>query len=96
MLNIHFSHHGIIANISAADGQVQAPTGSPVTQISDGQVQAPTGSPVAQISDGQVQANATVSTPSASVQPYTGAAASSVVRSELFGLAAGVLAVAFL
>lgn len=40
--------------------------------------------------------NGTVAAPSASVQPYTGAAASSVVRSELFGLAAGVLAVALL
>ncbi|KAK4507150.1 hypothetical protein PRZ48_000884 [Zasmidium cellare] len=83
-----------------SDGQIQAPTGSPITQISDGQVQVPTGSPVQQISDGQIQKptgnNGTIAAPSASVQPYTGAAASSVVRSELFGLAAGVLAVALL
>lgn len=37
------------------DGQLQAPTGSPVQQIPDGQVQQPTGSPVQQIPDGQVQ-----------------------------------------
>merc|ERR1719436_1847831 len=40
------------------DGQVQAPTGAPVTQISDGQIQAPTSTaaPVTQIGDGQIQA----------------------------------------
>ncbi|KAI5370191.1 hypothetical protein Slin15195_G010690 [Septoria linicola] len=77
------------------DGQIQAPTGSPVTQIADGQIQAPTGSPVTQIADGQIQAPAN-STASATVVPYTGAAALPTMRSELFGLAAGVLAVAML
>merc|ERR1712115_30860 len=38
------------------DGQVQAPTGAPVTQISDGQIQASTAAPVTQIGDGQIQA----------------------------------------
>merc|ERR1711939_1119267 len=43
------------------DGQIQAPTGAPVTQISDGQIQASTApastaAPVTQISDGQIQA----------------------------------------
>lgn len=42
----------------AADGQIQGPTGAPVTQIGDGQIQAPTGSPVSQISDG-TSSNAT-------------------------------------
>ncbi|GIZ40369.1 hypothetical protein CKM354_000371000 [Cercospora kikuchii] len=79
-----------------ADGQVQAPTGSPVTQIADGQIQAPqqTGSPVTQIADGQAPTNGSVASPS--VVPYTGAAAIPTMRSELFGLAAGVLAVAML
>lgn len=82
-----------------SDGQIQAPTGSPVTQIGDGQIQAPTGSPVTQIGDGQVQAptgNSTVAAPSATIQPYTGAAALPTLRAELFGLAAGVLALAVL
>jgi len=88
-----------------SDGQPQAPatTGAPVTQISDGQIQAPTStlvSPVSQISDGQIQAptgaNNTIVSPTASVVPYTGAAMPIAVRGELFGLAAGVLAVAML
>ncbi|CAK1355636.1 unnamed protein product [Cercospora beticola] len=81
-----------------ADGQVQAPTGSPVTQIADGQIQAPqqTGSPVTQIADGQVQAPTNGSVASPTVVAYTGAAALPTMRSELFGLAAGVLAVAML
>ncbi|KAI6894609.1 hypothetical protein KC334_g12047, partial [Hortaea werneckii] len=50
------------------DGQVQAPTGAPVTQISDGQVQASTAAPstaapVTQISDGQVQAPTSTAAP---------------------------------
>lgn len=41
-----------------ADGQIQAPTGAPVTQIGDGQIQAPTtkAAVVSQITDGQIQA----------------------------------------
>ncbi|KAI7163204.1 hypothetical protein KC349_g1487 [Hortaea werneckii] len=50
------------------DGQVQAPTGAPVTQISDGQVQASTAAPstaapVTQISDGQIQAPTSTAAP---------------------------------
>lgn len=79
-----------------ADGQIQAPTGSPVTQIADGQIQAPTGSPVTQIADGQIQAPTNGSVASPTVVAYTGAAALPTMRSEIFGLAAGVLAVAML
>ncbi|KAK5136898.1 hypothetical protein LTR08_001820 [Meristemomyces frigidus] len=87
------------------DGQPQAPvtTAAPVTQISDGQPQAPVATsvaPVSQISDGQTQAptgaNSTIVSPTASVVPYTGAAMPIAVRGELFGLAAGVLALAML
>ncbi|KAI7380279.1 hypothetical protein KC328_g12874 [Hortaea werneckii] len=45
------------------DGQVQAPTGAPVTQISDGQIQASTAAPVTQISDGQIQAPTSTAAP---------------------------------
>lgn len=91
----------VVSQIS--DGQIQAPTSAPVapvTQISDGQIQAPTSTPaaapVSQIGDGQVQAgNATMTAmPSATPQPYTGAASVPTFRNELFGLAAGVLALA--
>ena len=75
---------------------MQAPTGSPVTQIADGQVQAPTGAPVTQIADGQIQAPTNGSVASPTVVAYTGAAALPTMRSEIFGLAAGVLAVAML
>ncbi|EMF17469.1 uncharacterized protein SEPMUDRAFT_146491 [Sphaerulina musiva SO2202] len=88
------------------DGQIQAPTttGAPVTQIGDGQIQAPTaaatssGYVVSQIPDGQIQAptNATKVSATPSVMPYTGAATIPTMRSELFGLAAGVLAIAML
>lgn len=86
------------------DGQIQAPTtkatGAPVTQISDGQIQAPksTGTPVTQIADGQIQSpvNGTKTSATPSVAVYTGAATLQTMRSELFGLAAGVLAVAML
>merc|ERR1712070_1180733 len=50
------------------DGQIQAPTGAPVTQISDGQIQAPTSTaaPATQIGDGQIQApSAGTGTPAA-------------------------------
>ncbi|KAF2214611.1 hypothetical protein CERZMDRAFT_90171 [Cercospora zeae-maydis SCOH1-5] len=82
-----------------ADGQVQAPTtGAAVSQIADGQIQAPqqTGSPVTQIPDGQIQNPVNGTAPHPSVVPYTGAAALTTVRSEIFGLAAGVLALAML
>merc|ERR1711977_594261 len=47
------------------DGQIQAPTGAPVTQIGDGQIQiqAPTGAPVTQIGDGQIQAPTSTAAP---------------------------------
>ncbi|KAI7529392.1 hypothetical protein KC319_g20016 [Hortaea werneckii] len=50
------------------DGQIQAPTGAPVTQISDGQIQASTApastaAPVTQISDGQIQAPTSTAAP---------------------------------
>jgi hypothetical protein len=71
--------------------QPQAPTSAaskastaPVSQISDGQIQAPTGS------------NSTIASPTATAQAYTGAAMPTAIRGELFGLAAGVLAVALL
>lgn len=88
-----------------------AATAAPVSQISDGQIQASTAaavSPVSQIGDGQPQAplstgtgvaaaptNGTIAAPSASVQPYTGAA-SSAVASSAFAIIAGVVAVALL
>ncbi|EME88948.1 uncharacterized protein MYCFIDRAFT_86151 [Pseudocercospora fijiensis CIRAD86] len=86
-----------------SDGQVQATSPvAPVTQITDGQIQAPTSrpvSPVTQISDGQVQAptnGSAIATATPTVQPYTGAAVLPTMRAELFGLAAGVLAVVML
>ena len=83
-----------------SDGQIQATTSVPrVSQISDGQIQATTGRPVvSQISDGQIQAtaNGTRATSSPTVQAFTGAAALPTLRAELFGLAAGVLALAAL
>jgi len=85
-----------------SDGQIQATTAAPVSQISDGQIQASTGTGavVTQISDGQIQAttgaNGTVASPTASVVAYTGAAMPTAIGSQLFGLAAGVLAVAML
>jgi len=85
-----------------SDGQIQATSAAaPVTQISDGQIQATSAAaPVTQISDGQIQAttgaNSTVASPTASVVPYTGAAMPTAIGSQLFGLAAGVLAVAML
>merc|ERR1712072_752192 len=53
------------------DGQIQAPTGAPVTQIGGGQIQAPT-SPAAP-ANGTAIASPTMS-PSASAEAYTGAA----------------------
>ncbi|KAK5717609.1 hypothetical protein LTR17_015962 [Elasticomyces elasticus] len=88
-----------------SDGQIQATTAapvSPVTQIGDGQIQAPTSTAggAAQASDGQIQAsagaNSTFASPSASVLPYTGAAAPIAIRGEYFGIAAAVMAVAML
>ncbi|KAK4548007.1 hypothetical protein LTR36_010727 [Oleoguttula mirabilis] len=86
-----------------SDGQVQATTAAPVTQISDGQIQASattTGAAVSQISDGQIQAsggsNTTVASATASAVAYTGAAMPTAIRGELFGIAAGVLAIAML
>jgi len=86
-----------------SDGQIQATTGTakPVTQISDGQIQATTGTakPISQISDGQIQAPTNGTRPtsaSATVQAFTGAAATPALRGELFGLAAGILAIAAL
>jgi len=89
----------VVTQIS--DGQIQATTAAAVvTQISDGQIQATTGvAVVTQISDGQIQATANgtgVAAASATIQPYTGAAALPTLRAELFGLAAGVLALAAL
>ncbi|GAB7350198.1 hypothetical protein MBLNU459_g0858t1 [Dothideomycetes sp. NU459] len=97
----------VVTQIS--DGQIQATTGTAhvVTQISDGQIQATTGAAVVtQISDGQIQATAgtsvkaangtSVATASPSIATYTGAAAIPTLRSEIFGLAAGVLALAML
>ncbi|SMQ46653.1 unnamed protein product [Zymoseptoria tritici ST99CH_3D7] len=75
-----------------ADGQVQAPTNSPIQQIADGQLQQPTGSPVQQIPDGQLQSNGSATT-TAPAQ-YTGAA--NIVKTSVFGLAAGVMALAML
>ncbi|EMC95029.1 hypothetical protein BAUCODRAFT_72654, partial [Baudoinia panamericana UAMH 10762] len=94
-----------------SDGQIQATTGTarPVSQISDGQIQATASvrsnastssvRPVSQISDGQIQAtrtNGTIASASATAARYTGAAAPVVFSGELFGLAAGALAVAML
>lgn len=90
----------VVSQIS--DGQIQAPTtaAAVVSQIGDGQIQAPTGAVVSQISDGQIQAptngtRSTTASPSAPVQ-FTGAASQLTLRAELFGLAAGVLALAAL
>merc|ERR1712169_10044 len=63
------------------DGQIQAPTGAPVTQISDGQIQAPTSTaaPVTQIGDGQIQApSAGTGSPAA---PTNGTAIASPIMS---------------
>merc|ERR1711985_81346 len=63
------------------DGQIQAPTGAPVTQIGDGQIQAPTSTaaPVTQIGDGQIQApSAGTGTPAA---PTNGTAIASPTMS---------------
>lgn len=84
-----------------SDGQIQAPTSkavAPVTQISDGQIQAPTSKAVvSQISDGQVQApTAASATATTSRAVYTGAAVMPTAGAEIFGLAAGILAVAML
>ncbi|KAK5119334.1 hypothetical protein LTR85_007690 [Meristemomyces frigidus] len=86
-----------------SDGQIQATTSAAaVSQISDGQIQATSAAaPVTQISDGQIQAtvgaNSTVASPTASsVAIYTGAAMPTAIGGQLFGLAAGVLAVAML
>jgi len=85
-----------------SDGQIQATSAAAaVSQISDGQIQAPsTTSAVAQASDGQIVAsggsNSTVASPTASVVAYTGAAMPTAIRGELFGIAAGVLAIAML
>ncbi|TKA32800.1 hypothetical protein B0A50_01025 [Salinomyces thailandicus] len=88
-----------------SDGQIQAPTSTevvaPVTQISDGQIQAPTSTALVAPSAGtgvpMGNVNGTgVAAPSASVQPYTGAAASFGYSSGLFAIAAGVVAVAML
>lgn len=72
---------GLIATAVAAprpqvsqisDGQIQVPTGLPITQISDGQVQVPSASatPVGQISDGQIQAPGTTAAASATSSPF--------------------------
>ncbi|WPH05006.1 protein containing internal repeats (PIR) [Acrodontium crateriforme] len=93
----------VVTQIS--DGQIQATTGTGavVTQISDGQIQATTGTAavVTQISDGQIQAtggatttaNGTVATSTPTSSPVVNAAIG--LRAELFGLAAGLLAIAF-
>lgn len=90
-----------------SDGQIQASTkamttGRPVGQISDGQIQASTmaamttGRPVSQISDGQIQAPTNATKTSSRPATYTGAAAMPTLGNELFGLAAGVIALAML
>ena len=93
-----------------SDGQVQAPTGC--TQYVDGQPQCSSAAPIpscTQIVDGQPQcpgstgypapsygANSSYASPSASVVPATGAASTTTLGSAIFGLIAGVAAVAFL
>lgn len=77
---------------------VQAPvsTGTPVTQIGDGQVSLELSLlPLHWLIIDKIQAPVN-STASPTVVAYTGAAALPTMRSELFGLAAGVLAVAML
>merc|ERR1712070_110428 len=79
------------------DGQIQAPTGAPVTQIGDGQIQAPsagTGTPAAP-TNGTAIASPTMS-PSASAEAYTGAATTFGYSGELFAIAAGLVAMAML
>ena len=90
-----------------SDGQIQAPTSAVVTQISDGQIQAPTSvAACTQIVDGQPQCPTGSMMPSymatgtgyGAASSYTGPAIATGAAAQngmsLFGLAAGMAAVA--
>ncbi|KAL1297934.1 hypothetical protein AAFC00_006447 [Neodothiora populina] len=84
----------VVTQIS--DGQIQATTGKPsvVTQIGDGQIQFPTAGASSGVTHGGNGTGIAVASPT--VSTYAGAAAIPTMKAELFGLAAGVLAMAML
>ncbi|KAF1350221.1 hypothetical protein BDV97DRAFT_185067 [Delphinella strobiligena] len=104
--------HAVVSQISDGQIQATTGTAAVVSQISDGQIQATTAKPavVSQISDGQIQATsagtisaahgtngtAVAAVSATATQSYTGAASFPTMKAELFGLAAGVLAMAML
>jgi hypothetical protein len=98
----------VVTQIS--DGQIQATT-AVVTQISDGQIQATStaANPCTQIVDGQPQcpgttgwpapsygSNTTIASATPTIAPATGAGVSIGVSNQVFGLIAGLFAVALL